>query len=193
MEITNKLTEEQCLHDKMLEHRHTTISFIFQKLQLFSILVVLLSLPTTTFAQDVYLCGSQLTSALESICQGEYHDVRHSERSAQPSYLHDNLVLRSQQHSGIIDECCYAICSFETLQSYCLHPQTTEKIIEINTHEPERETTTATTLISTLRPTTTTPESVKSRNKGRKGFKTLFYIRGPGLHPTRLPYPTPSI
>lgn len=28
MEITNKLTEEQCLHDKMLEHRQTTISFV---------------------------------------------------------------------------------------------------------------------------------------------------------------------
>ncbi|CAC5409910.1 IGF2 [Mytilus coruscus] len=163
---------------------------VFQKFQLFSIIVVLLSLLTTTSAQDVYLCGGQLTSALESICRGEYHDVRYTERSARPSYLYDNLVVRSQQNSGIIDECCYAICSFETLQSYCLHPQTTEKIIEIVTDEPERETTTATTLATTLRLTSTTRESVKSRKKGRNGFKKLFYFRGLGQNPTRLPSQT---
>lgn len=28
-----------------------------------------------------------------------------------------------QKRGGVVDECCVRSCTFETLQSYCLHPQ----------------------------------------------------------------------
>ncbi|XP_076079074.1 bombyxin F-1-like [Mytilus galloprovincialis] len=168
-------------------------------MQHFPIFMVILSIPALTNSQSGdHLCGSELTLMLELVCGGQYFgSASHSKRSSHLFSINDNKMkspeilkaelksINIQKRGGVVDECCVRSCTFETLQSYCLHPQSETQNSKEEQKQTDRISTTTTTTVSTtllMIPETTTSR-IRSRQRSR-----WFFLYALGRNPTRHPH-----
>ncbi|XP_035663676.1 bombyxin B-2 homolog [Branchiostoma floridae] len=74
-------------------------------------------------ASSAYLCGSTLFDVLSWVCEGrgepgisKNQDVPNVDNEAR---LHPRSPQFSRRVRELIDDCCFNVCTFDTLESYC--------------------------------------------------------------------------
>ncbi|CAC5409911.1 INS [Mytilus coruscus] len=163
--------------------------------------MVILSIPALTNSQSGdHLCGSELTLMLELVCGGQYFgSASHSKRSSPFFSINGNKMkspetqkaesksINLQKRAGVVDECCVSSCTFETLQSYCLHPQSETQNSKEEQKQTDRISTTTTPAVSTTSSLLMIPDTTTQRIRSRQRSR-WFFLYALGRNPTRLPH-----
>ncbi|ESO89360.1 hypothetical protein LOTGIDRAFT_154465 [Lottia gigantea] len=95
-------------------------------------LAIFLSLGTITEqAEPERLCGRNLANALDLVCYDRgFHwevskrsDINHPAKRRNRRMI-DVFIDKRNYHGrrGVVEECCYIGCTYETLESYCAEP-----------------------------------------------------------------------
>ncbi|XP_064627759.1 insulin-like growth factor I [Lineus longissimus] len=140
------------------------------------------------------LCGRTLADVLDLICQGRgFHGdtgIDHEKRSFRnqmitrrqaTTFLVGSTVPPSMAaRDGVVEECCLRHCTYETLESYCAEPSSTDDEIDLEEFlNPSSSSTSSTTSTTRLRTTTAGPPTTRQFRHLPASLKgrTFFYIR----------------